>query len=763
MPKDLYKEWGVMSDTNNNFKIIIIDDNPSIHHDFIKILRTEAINEIDNLSDDLFGPDKTQPTLPQFQIDTASQGQEGVARIKEAIDENNPYALAFVDVRMPPGWDGVETIKHIWELDKNIQVVMCTAYTDYSWEDTITHLGKTDNLLILKKPFDNISVRQLASALTTKWQLAEKTRDYTAVLKQQVSDRTLSLQKSLSLIKSTFESSSDGIILLNNEGEIIDYNNKIVSMLQIPQNVIDSKREEEFIEYLTRQLENAEEFANNMHELQANPESISIETITFRDGKIFEYYSQPHKLNDKIIGRILDFRDITKRAMLEKELRHQATHDALTGLANRVKLHEKIRDTIDQSKRESASFGVLFIDFDRFKLINDSLSHSAGDELLKSAAQRLQAAMKPDDLLARLGGDEFVIILPNVGLDNDIKSTVNNLIQTFHEPFVLDGRQVVLTASIGVSIYPQNGQTIDVLLRNADAAMYHAKSLKGDNFQFFTSAMNVESLHKLDQEMEIRQAITNQEFFLVYQPKIDMINENLTGVEALIRWNHPTKGVLLPMDFIPAAEETGLIVPICEWVLRTACKQNKIWQESGYGPIRVAVNVMAQQFKQYNIIEKVKDILTETGLESKYLELELTENVMLSNPEIIKIVSELKRLGVKIAIDDLNEGHSSSSYLNKIPLDHLKIDNSLIQHVQFNSDDEVIIDAVLAMAKNLNLEVLAEGVEEFDQVRISKKNKVGDVQGYYYSKPLTPDEVEAYFNNHKKTNNNAIKEHHTKE
>jgi diguanylate cyclase (GGDEF)-like protein len=751
---------GVMSDTNN-FKILIIDDNPSIHHDFIKILKTESFNEIDSLSAELFGVDKTQPTLPQFEIDVASQGQEGVARIQEALENGNPYALAFVDVRMPPGWDGVETIQHIWKLDKNIQVVMCTAYTDYSWEDTISHLGKTDNLLILKKPFDNISVRQLASALTTKWQLAEKTRDYTAALKQQVSDRTLSLQKSLSLIKSTFESSSDGIILINNEGVIIDYNNKVVNMLQIPQNVIDSKKEDEFIDYLTRQLVDPDSFVNKMHELQANPESISIESIAFKDGKIFEYYSQPHRLNDNIIGRILDFRDITKRAMLEKELRHQATHDALTGLANRVMLHDKIKEAIEDSKKHNTSFAVLFIDFDRFKLINDSLSHSAGDELLKSAAQRLQAAIKKDDLLARLGGDEFVIVMPNI--KEDLKYAVNNFIQTFHQPFVLNDREVMLTASIGVSLYPQNGQSVDELLRNADAAMYHAKALKGDNYQLFTSNMNVESLHKLDQEIELRRAIANKEFYLCYQPQIDMINENLTGVEALIRWEHPTKGTLLPMDFIPAAEETGLIVPICEWVLKTACIQNKAWQDAGYPPIRVAVSVMAQQFKQYNIIEKVKGILAETGLEPKYLELELTENVILSNPEIVKIVSELKKVGVKIAIDELNEGHSSSSYLNKIPLEHLKIDNSLIQHVQFNSDDEVIIGAVLAMAKNLNLEVLAEGVERVDQVSLSKKHKLGDVQGFYYSKPLSSNEVEEFFHNQRKINKVAPQEHHSKE
>ncbi|MES2218294.1 MAG: EAL domain-containing protein [Pseudomonadota bacterium] len=751
-----------MEDTNL-FRIIIIDDNPSIHHDFIKILTTESFDEIDNLSNELFGKSNDNPELPKFQIDVASQGQEGVAQIKKALEEGNPYALAFVDIRMPPGWDGVETIKHIWELDKNIQVVICTAYSDYSWEDTIANLGKTDNLLILKKPFDNISVRQLASALTTKWQLAEQTRDYTAVLKQQVSDRTLSLQKSLSLIKSTFESSSDGIILLNNDGKIVDYNNKLLNMLQIPQNILETKEENIFLKYIADQLDNPEAFLSKIQELQRNPDTISIEIINFKDGKILEYYSQPHKLNDEIVGRIMDFRDITKRAMLEKELRYQATHDALTGLANRVKLHDKMKEAIKSSQQNQESFAVLFIDFDRFKLINDSLSHAVGDKLLKSAAQRLQSSINPDDVIARLGGDEFVIILMNVNNANSLKDRVNNLINVFQEPFDLDSRQIMLTASIGISVYPKDGDTSDVLLRNSDAAMYHAKAQKGNNFQFFDAKMNKESLAKLDDEIELRQALANNEFFLCYQPQIDLVNENLIAVEALIRWKHPTKGVLLPIDFVSVAEESGLIVPICEWALRTACLQNKMWQDAGFPFIRVAVNVMAQQFKQYNIIEKVKDILEETGLDPKFLELELTENVILSNPEIIKVITELKKIGVIIAIDDFGTGYSSLSYLHKIPLDRLKIDSSFIQHIQFNSDDEAIIGAVIALAKNLNLEVLAEGVETTDQVNFLKKYKYGDVQGYYFSKPLSAGDVEVLFDNPKQFKQMVTTENKSKE
>lgn len=735
-----------MSD-KNIFRIIVIDDNPSIHYDFIKILKTESSSELDLLSSELFGNNKEKTELPQFEIDVASQGQEGVERIKEAIAQKRPYALAFVDIRMPPGWDGIETIKHIWELDQDIQIVICTAYSDYSWEETVAHLGKKDNLLILKKPFDNTSVRQLACALTTKWKLAEDSKNYTDNLQKQIQDRTLSLEKSLALVKSTFESSSDGILVINNEGVIIDYNSKLINMLQIPAEILYSKQEKDFINFLKSQITKPEEFEHNLKQIHTHPEMIRIDVIKFKNGRVFDCYSQPHKLNDKIIGYILDFRDITKRALLEQELQYQATHDPLTGLENRVQLIEKIKQAIKTTNLSNTPFAILFIDFDRFKLVNDSLSHETGDELLIIAADRLKKAIRTEDSLARIGGDEFVIVMMNVNNNQDIECKVKQIIEIFQNPFILGDRKITLTASVGISIYPKDGETVTTLLRNADTAMYRAKSLKGNIFQFYDAKMSKESIDRLDQEMELRQAIQNEEFFLCYQPQVDIASEKLVAVEALIRWNHQKKGIILPIDFIPVAEETGLITEIGKWVLYAACKQNKIWQDEGFAPIRVAVNITAQQFKQDNLVETVKKVLKETKLNPKYLELELTENVILSNREVIRIVSELKEVGVIIAIDDFGTGYSSLSYLHKIPLDRLKIDSSFIQHIHSANDDEVIIRAVIAMAKNLNLEVLAEGVETSTQLNFLKKYQCNDVQGFYFSKPLTSTEVENYLKN----------------
>ncbi len=735
-----------MSDADN-FHILIIDDNPAIHSDFIKILSTSSSEKLDQLSEGLFGEKKEKERLPKFQIDVASQGKEGIERIKAALSQGWRYSLAFVDIRMPPGWDGIETIKHIWELDKNVQMVICTAYSDYSWEETIAHLGQTDNLLILKKPFDNIAVRQLACALTMKWKLAEKARQYTTELQQQVADRTLSLQESLSLVKSTFESSSDGILVVNLNGVIIDYNQKLIHMLEIPQVIIDMNSEGELLEHIKSKLINVDEFSDHMKELHSRKDEVRTDELKFKNGKIFECYSQPHQLNNKIIGRILAFHDITKRANLEKELLYQATHDALTGLPNRVKLLERIRLAIKLSDENKLNFALLFLDLDRFKLINDSLSHISGDNLLQMVSKRLKLLMRSEDTLARLGGDEFVILFMNISKEEHIKKKIDQILSVFQEPFDIDDRKIMLCASIGVSLYPKDATTVDMLLRNSDAAMYAAKGRKGNHYEFYSSEMSAQSLAELDQESELRHAIANHEFFLNYQPQIDLVNNKLVAVEALIRWQHPKKGILLPIDFIALAEETGLIVPIGEWVIRTACRQNKAWQEEGLPPMRIAVNITSQQFKQLDLVDKISQILNDTQLDAKYLELELTENVIVGNRETIRLVSELKKLGISITVDDFGSGYSSLGYLHKIQLDRLKIDSSFIQHIQSTTDDEVIVRAVIAMAKSLNLGVIAEGVETKKQLDFLKQYQCADAQGFYFSKPLSKNEIENIIKN----------------
>lgn len=618
---------------NYDFRIIIIDDNPEIHRDFIKTLTSvDYSSEFENLESKLFGSDDASTSestgdkkslevaLPKFEIDTASQGKEGVERIMEAIKQNKPYALAFVDIRMPPGWDGIETIKHIWECDKDIQIVICTAYSDYSWEETVAELGQSDNLLILKKPFDHIAVRQLACALTRKWKLMQDARSYTQSLESTIQKRT-------------------------------------------------------------------------------------------------------------------------------EQLQFQATHDALTGLPNRVLLEDRIKQAIAESQRSGSKFSVLFFDIDRFKLINDSLSHAAGDELLKITSKRLMNHIRESNTIARLGGDEFIVILRDVSKPEQLNSIATTLLNVISQPITIAEHNFVVTSSMGISIYPENGTKMDELIRNADAAMYRAKELGGNQYYFYTTEMNEQSLKILELESELRNAITNDELFLCYQPQFDLKTHTLMAVEALVRWHHPKRGILLPIDFIPFAEESDLIVPLGEWILRKACQQNKEWQNQGLPHIRVAVNINTQQLRQLSFIDTVKRTLQETGLDPSYLEIELTENTIVNNATAIKIINSLKQMGIKIAVDDFGTGYSSLNYLRNLPLDRLKIDRSFVQNILINHGDEVVIQAIIAMAKGLNLEVLAEGVETKKQLDFLKSKKCDDIQGFYFSQPLLSDELSELLKN----------------
>lgn len=730
----------------SKLRILIIDDNPSIHKDFIKILtwsRQQSEN-ISSLEDQIFDTptinEKDTIHLPEFQIDTASQGEIGLNKIIESLQEGYPYALAFVDMRMPPGWDGIETIKKIWEVDKNIQVIICTAYSDYTWEDTIRELGPSDNLLILKKPFDNIAVRQLACALTKKWELMNETQKYLEVLEDKITERTYSLEKSLSLTRATLESSTDGILVIDTKNQITDYNNRFVEIWKIPPLILESKDNILLKEYILSRSLNEADVANKMDEIIANPDESYIDTLTTKEGRVLEYYSQSHKLNGDIMGRVWSFRDITERVTLEKKLQHQATHDSMTNLPNRFAILQQIQIAIDENKK-GEHVAILFMDLDRFKLINDSLGHNSGDQLIKKFAQRLKKFIDPTHIASRLGGDEFIMLIKEIKNVKEVKRIANKILKMSNKAFIIANRKVIISTSIGISLSPLNGIIAEDLLRFADSAMYYAKELGTNQIQFYTDELNRKSLQRLEQETDLRRAIINEEFFLNYQPEVDIVKNKIIAVEALVRWNHPTKGIVLPIDFIPLAEESNLIVSLGEWILKEACRQNKTWQSMGLPPIQVAVNVASHQFKQPNFVSCVARILHDTHLDPQYLKIEVTENTIINDPVVMQTLTQLKELGLSIVLDDFGTGYSSLSYLRKIPLDGLKIDRSFVQNISRDNGDEVIIRAIIAMAHNLNLEILAEGVETEAQLHFLQKYHCEEVQGFYFSHPLASGEI----------------------
>jgi diguanylate cyclase (GGDEF)-like protein/PAS domain S-box-containing protein len=448
--------------------------------------------------------------------------------------------------------------------------------------------------------------------------------------------------------------------------------------------------------------------------------------------------------NGDTIGVVGIARDVTRRKQAEDEVHFLAHHDALTRLPNRTLLTDRLSQAILQSERNGRWVTVAFIDLDNFKLVNDGLGHGAGDTLLKTVADRMLTCVRATDTVVRLGGDEFVIVLVDQpDSASPITAILENVRATIAEPIVIDGQALHMTCSMGLATFPTDGRDAETLLKNADAAMYQAKANGRDNFQFFTETMNTEVHERLSLQLELRQAIANSEFVIHYQPQVDLRSGRICAVEALVRWRHPTLGLLPPNRFISLAEESGLIVQLGDWVLRTACRQNKAWQDAGFGPIRVCVNVSARQFKEKNWIDRVKGGLSESGLAPSYLELELTESMIMQDIEqAIATMRALQAIGVQFAIDDFGTGYSSLSALKSFPVARLKIDRSFVQDLPDNENDRGIATAVISLGQKLNMKVIAEGVETEAQIAFLTENRCDEIQGFQFSKPVESKAIE---------------------
>ncbi|MBL8265596.1 MAG: EAL domain-containing protein [Steroidobacter sp.] len=421
-------------------------------------------------------------------------------------------------------------------------------------------------------------------------------------------------------------------------------------------------------------------------------------------------------------------------------LRHLATHDSLTELPNRLLLDDRLSQAIAYAERRQGKVAVLVIDLDRFKMINDSLGHHGGDELLKEVASRLRTTLRKSDTLARTGGDEFVLIADEVAGQADVELLAQRVVACFVKPFHILSVDIHTAPSIGISMYPNDGSKAEELVVHADAAMYHSKKVGGGTFTFFTPSMNAFAQQRLELENGLRRALVNGELELHYQPKVDVTTGRISSTEALIRWRHPERGLVPPGDFIPLAEETGLILQIGEWVLREACRQARQWQVNGMAPMRVAINMSAQQFKQKNLVTVVRSALDNAGLEPGYLEIELTESAVMHNAAAsAAILEELSRIGVHISIDDFGTGYSSLNYLRRFPLDKLKIDRAFIKDVVANPEDAAIVHAIIAMAHSLRLKVIAEGVETEQQLEFLRSLGCDQYQGFFCSPAVTPE------------------------
>ena len=435
----------------------------------------------------------------------------------------------------------------------------------------------------------------------------------------------------------------------------------------------------------------------------------------------------------------------------KKEIHHLAFYDALTNLPNRRLFSDRLQQAVESARRNNHLMAILFIDVDNFKRINDSFGHSIGDKLLRTVACQLVTSLRSCDSVtrehdeeqvsvSRLGGDEFTVLLTHVKKAEDAARVAKRIIDAVSVPFLLGDEEVVVTPSIGISVFPYDGDDVEELVKNADTAMFHAKEKGRNNYQFYTNSMSATTFERLSMENALRRALERKEFQLYYQPKIELETNRAIGLEALLRWNHPDMGMVSPLDFIPLAEESGLIVPIGEWVLRTACEQMRYWQNSGMEPLRVAVNLSACQLRQAMLTQLVRRILDETGIAPRWLELELTESVIMDDIQNSSVVlRELKNMGVHISMDDFGTGYSSLSLLKRLPLDTLKIDQSFVRDITTDPDDAAIVDAIISLAHNLRHRVIAEGVESQEQLDYLRSRRCDEVQGFLYSKPQPAD------------------------
>ena len=436
-------------------------------------------------------------------------------------------------------------------------------------------------------------------------------------------------------------------------------------------------------------------------------------------------------------------RDVTERTYAEEQIKHLAYHDALTGLPNRLLFKDRLTVALSHAQRGHERLAVLFLDLDRFKVINDSLGHTAGDQLLQAVAWRIQSCVRESDTVARLGGDEFTLLLPQLTHSEDAARVAQKILQAVQHPFTVEGRELFITTSVGISLYPEDGEEAETLIKNADTAMYQAKAEGRDNYQLFNALVNAKALLRISLEHGLRRALLNDELVVYYQPIVDLRSLKITGLEALLRWQHPELGLIPPSDFIPLAENTGMMPPIGLWVLRTACMQTKAWHDRGFNSISLAVNLSVTQLQQLDLVESVRRVLVETELPPEFLELEITESSAMQNPEhSARTLYELKKLGLRISLDDFGTGHSSLSYLKRFPIDTLKIDQSFVRDITTDPDTAAIVSAIIAMTHSLRLKVIAEGVEYPEQANLLNQYGCDQMQGFFVKSPVPAAELE---------------------
>ncbi|ELS00834.1 diguanylate cyclase (GGDEF) domain-containing protein [Xenococcus sp. PCC 7305] len=695
-----------------------------------------------------------------YDIELASNGSEALELCGELEAEGITIALVISD-QMMAGMSGDEFLIKLHEdYPKTLKILL----TGQARANSVGNIvNKAALYRYITKPWDETDlILTVKEALRRYGQEEQLVRQN--ILLQQTNNK---LSQSLDLLLATFDAADDGILVLDKQDKVVIFNRQFASFWQVgPESMM--RDNEQILSLMSAQL--IEPIACDREIKHTESDSHKFDLLKLHNGKIFEFYWQIQKLEGEVVGEVWRFRDVTEKEHAKERERNKALHDTLTQLPKRTILTCQLSEAITKAQQNSHMLAVIFVDLDRFKIINDTLGHHIGDLLLKKVVQRLQYCLRGEDLISRWGNDEFSILLPQIQ-DRKITGEIAiRILESLKSPFKIDKptnagerslsannraqktsissdeqepegkveeRLIHITGSIGIAIYPEHGEDAETLLKNADAALSQAKQLSNNNYQYYDSSRNYQARKLLIVENLLRSALKQDELVLYYQPIVNIITGKIAKMEALLRWKNPQLGLVSPNIFIPLAENNGEIIPIGEWVLKTACAQNKIWQDIGLSPIKISVNLSVKQFQQANLVAIIADILEQTQLAPDYLELEITESVTMNDTASAKaILGELFDMGISLSMDDFGTGYSSLGYLKQFPFSTLKIDRSFIKDLNSSSADLAIIDAILTLGKGLNLNVIAEGIETEELKDLLQDLGCEYIQGYLFSKPL---------------------------
>jgi len=650
-----------------------------------------------------------------FELEWVCQLSEGLERLSK-----KGIAAVLLELTLPDS-QGIETFEKLFIAARDIPILILCEDANEVLAKQAVGCGAQDYLL--RGHLDSYSLpRALRNAIERK----------------SVED-ALYAEKERALV--TLNSIGDGVLCTDMSGKITYLNLVAETMTGWQREEATGKPLAEVFRIIDGTTRETARDPLEMAVAQNRAVGLAVDCVLIRrDGfeSVIEDSAAPiHDRTGHVIGAVIVFHDVSAAQAMSRQMTHSAQHDVLTNLPNRLLFNDRIMQSISLAHRQKKHLAVLFLDLDRFKCINDSLGHAIGDKLIQSVSTRLLASVRASDTISRQGGDEFVILLSEIAYPGDAARSAMKILHSLSAPHLIEANDLQINGSIGISVYPADGEDAETLIKNADTAMYHAKERGRNNFQFFTAAMNRKAVERQSLEGSLRRALEREEFLLHYQPKVNLKSGEITGVEALIRWQQPDRGLVPPSQFVPIAEDCGLIIPIGRWVMREACRQARAWQNEGFPPMPIAVNVSAVEFRDKNFVKGVQTILWETGLEARYLQLELTEGVLMEDAEsTASVLQELKMMGVYLAVDDFGTGYSSLSYLRQFPIDVLKIDKSFVHQITAHPDDSAIVSAIINMGKSLKHVVVAEGVETQEQRAYLQTQSCAEGQGYLFSRPV---------------------------